>query len=372
MAKKLMLVAFGLMIGIIMAEGVSRWFAPKDSVFWNNPMMMPYSGGTFDPKTTAESMHESSDPNRVQKYVPDVNRWYRLDPEPFVPATGNLVLNLGDSSTWGWGLVDRRNAYATVLNQLLPKDVTSINLGVPYYSSLEGLKYLQEMLPRYAERVVGVTLYFGNNDATENGSTDEATLERLSQTNGLQNELTSRFALYRLLRSVATGFQAGRPNDKVRVSPDQYEANLRAMIELCQRYGIPVVVIEPRVPLSWQPAHIKYSVSLKDRVRNPWTSAELAESEKLYQLGLEQVYRQNDSYEPLLQQAVEHDWVIPRIKSAWRNRLRAFDQMPGVKVVRLSDAWILGEYPYAFEDYCHPSTRSHDQIAVEVAKAFGW
>ena len=193
------------------------------------------------------------------------------------------------------------------------------------------------MLPRYAERVVGVTLYFGNNDATENGSTDEATLERLSQTNGLQNELTSRFALYRLLRSVATGFQAGRPNDKVRVSPDQYEANLRAMIELCQRYGIPVVVIEPRVPLSWQPAHIKYSVSLKDRVRNPWTSAELAESEKLYQLGLEQVYRQNDSYEPLLQQAVEHDWVIPRIKSAWRNRLRAFDQMPGVKVVRLSD-----------------------------------
>ena len=41
-----------------MAEGVSRWFAPKDSVFWNNPMMMPYSGGTFDPKTTAESMHE--------------------------------------------------------------------------------------------------------------------------------------------------------------------------------------------------------------------------------------------------------------------------------------------------------------------------
>ena len=113
-------------------------------------------------------------------------------------------------------------------------------------------------------------------------------------------------------------------------------------------------------------------MSLKDRVRNPWTSAELAESEKLYQLGLEQVYRQNDSYEPLLQQAVEHDWVIPRIKSAWRNRLRAFDQMPGVKVVRLSDAWILGEYPYAFEDYCHPSTRSHDQIAVEVAKAFGW
>ena len=369
MAKKLMLVAFGLMIGLITAEAIARMFAPKDSVFWDNPMMMPYSGGSFDPNTTAEQMHENNDPNRVQKYVPDSRCWYRLDPEPTIPSSGKLVLNFGDSSTWGWGLIDRRHAYANALNEMLPNGVTSINLGVPYYTTLEGLKYLQELVPRHADRLVAVTLYFGNNDATENGSSDKAVLLRLTQSSELQSWLVERFALYRLFRAAESGWRARNYSDRVRVTPDEYEANLRAMVQLCQRYGILVVIIEPSVPLTWRPGYIKHFVSLKDRVRNPWSVSELKRAEALYELGLKQVSRRNDSYEPLLQEAVEHDWVIPRIKSAWRERLQRFDHQSGVRVIRPSTAFIESEYPWVFEDYCHPSVMSHHQIAVQVAQA---
>lgn len=369
--QKLGLAAFGLMIGIIAAEAISRGVAPKDSVFWNSPMMMPYSGGSFDPNTTAEQMHANSDPNRIQKYVPDSHRWYRLDPEPAIPSSGRLVLNFGDSSTWGWGLTDRRYSYANALNEMLPKGITSINLGVPYYTTLEGLKYLQEFVPRYAGRAIAVTLYFGNNDATENGSSDEAVLRRISQTTRLQCQLSKRFALYRLIRTAMLNLRAGSYNDSPRVSPDEYEANLKAMVGLCQRYGIPVVIIEPIVPLSWQPGYIKYHVSLKGRVRNPWSASELKQAEALYGLGLEQMYSKSDSCEQLLRQASEHDWVIPRLKTPWRSRLSMFDRLSGVKVIRLQGVFVEAEYPYTFEDYCHPGARAHYQIASQVAQALG-
>src|SRR3989338_5484950 len=101
--KLALLVVIGIVIGIVISEILARKFAPKDSVFWNNPMMMPYAGGAFDPNTTLERLHENNDPNRVQKYVPDADRWYRLDPEPEIPPSGKLVLNFGDSSTWEVG-----------------------------------------------------------------------------------------------------------------------------------------------------------------------------------------------------------------------------------------------------------------------------
>ncbi len=370
MAKKLLLITFGLTLGLITAETTARWIGPKDSVFWNNPMMMPYSGGTFDPNTTIESMHENSNLERAQKYVPDPNRWYRLDPEPAIPSTGKVVLNLGDSSTWGWGLADRRTAYATVLNELLLSEAQSVNLGVPYYTTLEGLKYLEELLPRYATQVVGVTLYFGNNDATENGSSDAETLRRVQEQSKTAAIFAQQSALYRLLRFVGTSLDSTKYNDTVRVNPDEYEANLRAMIELCERYNIPVVIIEPRVPLSWPPAHLKYTLSLKDRIRNPWTATELNKSEGLYQEGLEQMYRRDDAYEALLLEAREHDWVIPRIKSKWIARLSRFEHLSDVTVVRLPEVFIGSEYPYAFEDYCHPSARAHEQIARQIAEVF--
>lgn len=365
--SEFVLTVCGVLIGLLLMEGVARIFAPKDSVFGDHAMMRPYSGGEFDPRTTADTMHENSDPNRRQKYVPDANRWYRLDPEPEIPATGRLVLNFGDSSTWGWGLTNLDDAYGTVLNELLPPDVTSVNLGVPSYSSLEGRRYAEEFIPKYADRLVGVTLYFGNNDAIENGKTDNEELHERANTSAAAALLAKYSALYRLAASIGPRIAATRAHSAPRVSPEDYEANLRAIVDLCRSYGIPVVIIEPSVPLSWTPAHLTRFIDLGPELRNPWAIDELAIANRYFRVGIELVRQRDDAYEPLLREAVEHDWTVPRIKRAWMERLHAFDHAPGVTVVRLPEVFILAEFPYAFEDYCHPSAIRHREIAERIA-----
>ncbi len=379
MLKKIALSAFALVMPLLVGEGIARHYSPKYSVFGGSPMMMPYSGGAFDTTRTLASMHENNDPNRAQKYVPDTNRWYRLDPEPTVPETGKLVFNFGDSSTWGWGLTDRLDAYPTALNKLLPEDVTSVNFGIPYYSSLLGLKYAQELVPRYADRIALVTLYFGNNDASENGSSDEAELRRISEITPVGWWLRYHCALYRLLLQWQANVRTARYNDVVRVSPGEYEANLRQMIELCKSYAIPVVLIEASTPLTWRPAHQGSwwhgAVDMAPYLRNPWALQEVTESKRLYELGIAQLVlaertSTDTGYETLLHQAVEHDWAVLRIKDAWREKLRVLER-EGVSVLRLPEAFALSEFPGAFEDYCHPSASRHEQIARQIAEALG-
>ena len=162
---------------------------------------------------------------------------------------------------------------------MLPENIQSVNLGVPGYSSLQGLRYAEELVPQYHSRIAAITLYFGNNDATENGSTDSKKLQ------GTRSFVIKWLMKLPLCRVMSNGLSRLRVSDnqEPRVNPSEYGKNLQEMIALASRYDIPVVLVMPSVPLSWKPAHLTPAVSLEDKVRNSWTKSELALARSKYE-----------------------------------------------------------------------------------------
>ena len=185
--KQAIFLCLPTLVFILLAEIICSFISPKQSVFWENPMMLQYPVKKFDETATRNDLHFSNDTERVVRYVPDKQRWYRLDPEPTIPKDGKLLLHFGDSSTWGWGLNDRGYTYANVLQGLLSDSMNSINLGVPGYTSLQGLKYLESLVKQYHNRIIGITIYFGNNDAVENGLPDSLKLISSQKESYLRN-----------------------------------------------------------------------------------------------------------------------------------------------------------------------------------------
>jgi lysophospholipase L1-like esterase len=352
-------VATALVLGCL--NGLAALISPKSSVFWQNPLMVMYPVDSFDEKVDKERFNRDDSPMRSVRYVPDSHRWYRLDPEPDIPETGKLILNFGDSSTYGWGLGNRDQAYAGDLNELVP-GVTSVNLGVPGYSSLQGLRYVQKVIPRYHDRIVGVTLYFGNNDSTENGSEDDAKLAVVTRWPTL---LRQHFALFRVMQD-AMPRKAGH-NRSPRVSPEVYLANMRDMVVITRGYGIPVAVVAPPLNRSWPPGYRTYTNSLDPYVNNEWTARELALAQRLHQDGLRLWEESDDRAHDLLGASVEHDWIVPRLKARWADQLDVLQQ-EGVSVARLDQHFIGAEFPYMFVDYCHPSAKTHRQIAERIVE----
>lgn len=346
-------------------------FAHQDSVFWDNPLMVMYPVDSFDSDVAREKSNYNKDPERAVRYVPDEHRWYRLEPGPVIPEEGNLILHFGDSSTWGWGLsesVRARRSYPGALQELLPENIHSVNLGVPGYSSLQGLRYAEELVPQHHSRIAAITLYFGNNDATENGSTDS---KKLQSTRSFVIKGLMKLPLCRVMNNGLSRLRVS-DNQEPRVNPSEYGENLQEMIVLASRYDIPVVLVMPSVPLSWKPAHLNPAVSLEDKVRNSWTKSELALAKSKYEEGIRLVGQQADGYEPLLREALEHDWVLPRIKKAWRDELERIATEDNVSLVVLPQPFIEAESLNRFEDYCHPSPEAHAEIAEGIAQALGY
>jgi lysophospholipase L1-like esterase len=108
-----------------------------------------------------------------------------------------------------------------------------------------------------------VIVYCGNNDASLSGPwTDRELIER--QRFRTARAALSHLATYRLLR----GFlQRGRVKDDsaepvVRVSPEEYEIDLRSIITQCRTHDCPVIILKPPVPRLW-PAGLQFKPFLQ-------------------------------------------------------------------------------------------------------------
>ncbi len=343
-------------------------FAPERSVFWDNPLMHMYPVGSFDTSTTRQKYNYNKDPGRSVRYVPDKNRWFRLEPQVSIPAKGRLVLNLGDSSTWGWGLNDQRHAYPHLLNNHLPPGVHSVNLGVPGYSSLQGLQYLDELLMRYSGRIAVVTIYFGNNDATENGGPDSTRMAGQRTTLAKTRQILLKYLpLARVLDKMIARFRPSSSNVKPRVSPGAYANHIAKMISRLQQSGIKAILIEPPVHLTWKPGHLTHMFSLVPKITGDFSRNEMTSSQTLYRAGMKELYAQDDTCEQTLMDAVEHDWVVPRIKAAWKDELVRVSSETETPLVSIQRPFIEAEFPWFFVDYCHPSATTHAAIAKLIA-----
>ncbi len=188
-------------------------------------------------------------------WIPDARLFWRLRPEPGEinqmglrgadferarPAGERRVLLLGDSVTFGV-CVEPEDSYGAILEELLNASETGdrwrvINAGVPGYTSLQGRRYLTELLALEPELLV---VYFGANDYSIRGGISDSELwvpigRSLADTctdwrRSYAIELVR--SLGPVLRAAPSGSSGvGGDAFRPRVPPAEFSANLRAMV----------------------------------------------------------------------------------------------------------------------------------------------
>ena len=164
---------------------------------------------------------------------------------------------LGDSVTFGFG-VREEEAFPEVAAARLAaraggREMEAVNAGVPGFTSLQGLRHLESrVLPLRPDLV---TVLFGWNDGWRTAVPDAAWIGRLG---GLRSvaESSRAFAFGRrafgFLRRRLGSPSAPSPRPTLpRVSPGEFEANLRAIVEAARRSGAEPLLLT--LPASFGP-----------------------------------------------------------------------------------------------------------------------
>ncbi len=248
------------------------------------------------------------------------------------------VLNIGDSSTSGWNgdktFQGNTNpnapfftykTYSDLMRDSLFANV--INAGVPGYSSLQGRKYLEKLLRQICKAGVSldyVTIYFGNNDCTYNQYEDKFRLDFKKESLASQGD---------------------------RVSLEDYEINLKSMIDIIKDYGVKPVLIVPPVHYDWEPGirstkyRNEFEVAMQ-KVDNARLKEELLTARRLFSLG---------RYE----EACELDRVLPRLKERYKQVIIRVAKKTKTQMIDVQNNISLIDNAEYFVDYCHPTEKTN-------------
>lgn len=181
------------------------------------------------------------------------------------PSNTLRILVLGDSSPVGLGLKSRLETFSERLKDLLilqaptEKNIEVINAAVSGYTSEQIVRYLD--LSGWALQPDIIVLYCGNNDASVSGRYSDRQLLKKQHFKTLRRIL-SHLAIYRVLRSSYSTVVSKEHADSpltVRVTPEQFEENLRSIAQGCREHNCRLIVVKPPVPLLW-PAGLQYKV----------------------------------------------------------------------------------------------------------------
>lgn len=235
-------------------------------------------------------------------------------PEVVAKAAGERrVIHLGDSCTWGIGTPESET-YAARLTALLEERTagrwSSVNAGVPSYSSFQGRRLFERYQRELAADVV--TLYFGWNDAWMMSS-DARNRIMSPGFGGEALRLLYRSTAFRRARLFV--FDTLPERNTPRVTPDEFRVNVRAMIERARGADTPVVLIVPPVgpdPRTMEPT------------REPANRAYVAV-------------------------------------------LRELGGAPGVTLVDVARDFEASDHPLYFHDPIHPNSAGHARIAALLA-----
>jgi lysophospholipase L1-like esterase len=361
--KKLLLLAFGVAIGLILSELVCRMTAPSGP-FQHNPIVKKQADRVDLFEYDKELGHRLRGGGFVGVYEPRIVSLTELVQDS--RREGRFtVLNLGDSSTSGWdsnivtenaervkaGLplkspFHRYKTYSDVMAE--DEKLYVINAGVPGYSSLQGCVYLEKLLSQFASvgiKIDLVTVYFGNNDSIWNGNIED---KYVVSGGGYQ------LHLFRLFQQIKSGSHV-----QPRVVEKDYYNNLLELSAVCRRRDLEVVFIEPLVPRLWPPGvrasgrHEDAEIHASDLAGTKVGELLLA-SQQLYAQGVSEF--ENSNVLPaldLLTEAREIDYVVPRIKEGHVKELKAVASESGRRLVSVSDRVPLDDREF-FIDYCHP------------------
>ena len=161
------------------------------------------------------------------------------------PEGERWIFTLGDSNTLGWAEEDGANWPGMLAELLRARDdrIQVINAGVWGYSSLQGLRRLEEILP-YEPDVVLVS--FGSNDAHQVTRSDAEFVRSSRWGGGLSYSLSGYRLGQLLIASRDRLFALGAPatdGSQVRVALGDYRDNLRRMADLVHDSGAEIVFL---------------------------------------------------------------------------------------------------------------------------------
>lgn len=164
------------------------------------------------------------------------------------------VVCMGNSSTFGWG-APPDSSYPRLLEreleERLARDVEVINAGVPGYSSIQGLAFLErEIIPLSPDIL---TLSFGANDGHRTARSDAELMKERAGIVGAVQEAMGHSDIYRVLRyaivsqkvkgELARSERATHHMGR-RVLPAEFKAALAQAVLLARNAGIGVVFLE--------------------------------------------------------------------------------------------------------------------------------
>ena len=222
-------------------EAGARRFFPRDvhAIFDDRrlrtrPFAIPDAvrGFALRPGYAQDDTHVNSEGFRGPEFPPDL-------------SARKVVLTIGESTTFGWGVADSECSPARLQRQLdrVEPGIYVINAGVPSYTSPQVLLYLEQLLPRYRPAAVVVNILW--NDAIYSclGNWMPEYLVH-QQASPWQRFLLAHSAVYRAL---VIHDPAALPAKQVR-NPralHYYTMNLEAIVLECRRARAPVIFVRP-------------------------------------------------------------------------------------------------------------------------------
>ena len=181
---------------------------------------------------------------------------FRGDDLPADLDRRRVLLALGESSTFGWGVADGED-YPTQIHAILDErgygpSTWVINAGVPSYTSSQVRAYLEELLTRYRPRAVVVSVLW--NDALfaciPNWMPEYLAAQ---QPSAWRQRLLRYSGLYRALAIDPPGAPTSGPVDN-EPALDLYAENLQAISGACRRAGVLLLLLRPSVDPARIPA----------------------------------------------------------------------------------------------------------------------
>lgn len=275
-------------------------------------------------------------------------------------ATGRLVLSLGDSTTFGWGVADEETYSAQLEERLAARNASSeswrvVNAGVPGYSSYQVRLVAERLIPELRPDVVVVCV--GNNDPAPQALSDREIDEGRRVARAV-TWLLSRSDYLTWLSELARPRRDARYRAESlmtavpRVPLEETGRNLEAIVATARQSGAAVVVVTPPVNL--------FSMPLRAGELADWPEVKRRADEASRRLGAGDLRGATTLYRGLLADYPEDSRVL------WLNGLldARYLGRPAAGIERLE---------LAFERHPFPSRarRSHRRIARDVAAAAG-
>lgn len=317
------------------------------------------------------------------------------------PAPGRrIVLCLGDSTPFGWR-VEQSETFPAKLQTRLNEATkpaspwTVINAGVPGYSSWQVRLAAEKLVPQYKPEIVVVCV--GNNEAWPVAKSDQ----KIDGDRTLASRLVAVLSASRFLVWASEKLRPEKPQAFIapsldaavpRVSHDEFEANLRRIVQVARAAGAKVVLLSPPVNLYFAPQRFQQfsgweqwqaffaevtelGKAGKNQQLSDKINAALAEHPDsfcaMWIKGLVVSDRDPAGGRELLEQAIEHHPFPENCKRSYRHKIAEVAKTENTRFLDVNELFLeraRGPIPSAlYLDWCHPTPQGHDFMAETLA-----